>query len=340
VVADTRGAKLAVIAGLILATLSGLAYLISLNFVATPRLSVAILLVGRLLLGGAESLIVTGALSWGVVLVGPENAGRVIAWIGMAMYGAYAVGAPAGVAIDTRDGFHGIAVATVVIPLAALALVAILRPVPPSATRRAPFYPVLGAVWLPGLGLAGCSVGFGTITAFMALLFTSRGWGGASLVFTAFGAAFILARLLFGHLPDTLGGAKVALVCVLIEAAGMLLIWGAGNVHIAELGAALTGFGYSLAFPGFGVEAVRRAPAESRGAAMGAYVAFLDLSLGLAAPLNGAIADHAGIDAVYLAGAAAVGVTVLVALRLLRAAPSATPSPARGPFDERSGGLG
>ena len=29
----------------------------------------------------------------------------------------------------------------------------------------------------------------------------------------------------FGHLPDRIGGAKVALVCVLIEAAGQALIW-------------------------------------------------------------------------------------------------------------------
>jgi hypothetical protein len=32
-------------------------------------------------------------------------------------------------------------------------------------------------------------------------------------------------RLIFGHLPDRIGGTKVALVCVLIEAAGQALIW-------------------------------------------------------------------------------------------------------------------
>ena len=43
-------------------------------------------------------------------------------------------------------------------------------------------------------------------------------------------------------------------------------------------GSALTALGYSLVYPGFGVEAVRRAPAQSSALAMGAYTACLDLA--------------------------------------------------------------
>ncbi|WP_375540433.1 hypothetical protein [Rugamonas apoptosis] len=82
--------------------------------------------------------------------------------------------------------------------------------------------------------------------------------------------------------------AKVALVCVRIEVGGQLCIWQAGAPALVYLGAALTGFGYSLAVPGFGVEAVKRPPPQSRGAAMGTYVAFLDLSLGITSPRAGA----------------------------------------------------
>lgn len=320
---DTRGAKRAVVTGFLIAAVSGLAYLASLAFVSTPVASVWGLLLGRVLLGCAESLVVTGALSWGVGLVGPQNAGKVMAWIGIAMYGAYAAGAPAGVAVYAQSGFVGIAVATVFIPLMALAIVAAVRPVAPTASRRVPFYKVWGAVWVPGLGLALSSVGFGVITAFVALLFAAKDWGNASLAFTTFGLAFIGARLFFGHLPDKLGGAKVALVCVLIEAAGQLLIWGADSATMACLGAALTGFGYSLAFPGFGVEAVRRAPPQSRGVAMGAYVAFLDISLGITAPAAGAVATAWGVNAVYLLGAAAVTCSLAVAVRLMASNPRA-----------------
>lgn len=321
--ADTRGAKRAVVAGFVVSTFSGLTFLVSLAFAADPAVSVGVLLAGRVLLGCAESLVITGALSWGVGLVGPQNAGKVMAWVGIAMYGAYAFGAPVGVAVYGLWRFTGIAVATTLIPLAALALIVAVRPVAPTASRRVPFYKVLGAVWVPGLGLALSSVGFGVITAFVALLFAAKEWGNASLAFTAFGLAFIGARLLFGHLPDKLGGARVALVCVLIEAVGQLLIWGADSAPMAYLGAAVTGFGYSLAFPGFGVEAVRRAPPQSRGVAMGAYVAFFDISLGITGPAAGAVATAWGVDAVYLVGAVAVACSLLVALRLLGGAPGA-----------------
>jgi MFS family permease len=97
--ADTHGAKRAVVIGLLLAAVAGLLYLASLRFVGTPATSVAILLAGRATLGAAESFVITGALSWGLGLLGPQNAGKVMAWVGMAMYVAFAIGAPAGTAL-------------------------------------------------------------------------------------------------------------------------------------------------------------------------------------------------------------------------------------------------
>lgn len=322
--ADMRGPKKAVVAGTVAAASSGLAYLVSLAFADAPEVAVWVLLAGRILLAFGQSLIVTGSMGWGIGLVGPQNAGKVMAWNGIAIYAAYAFGAPLGVAVSAQWGFHGIAVSAVFIPLLALGIVAGVNGVAPAAQRRTSFYKVLGAVWVPGTGLALSSVGFGLITAFIALLFAARGWDNASAAFTAFGVAFIAARLLFGHLPDRIGGAKVALVSVIIEAVGQLLIWGSDAAAGAWLGAALTGFGYSLAFPGFGVEALRRAPPQTRSLAMGAYAAFLDLALGLTSPLAGALAGAWGIGSVYLAGAVTVGLSVFVAWRLLVTEPART----------------
>ncbi|WP_416363373.1 arabinose transporter [Pseudomonas sp. NFX183] len=320
--ADMRGPKRAMLIGMLVAASSGVLYLASLAFVDTPALSVWVLLAGRVVLALGESLIITGSMGWGMGLVGPQNAGKVMAWIGIAIYAAFALGAPLGVAINSQWGFSGISIATLLLPLCAFAIVAGAKGVAPTSQRRTSFYKVLGTVWLPGLGLAFSSIGFGLITAFIALLFASKNWGNASFAFTAFGLAFIGARIFFGHLPDKLGGAVVALVCVLIEAAGQLLIWGAGSPLMAYLGAALTGFGYSLAFPGFGVEAIKRAPPQTRGLAMGAYVAFLDIALGISSPLAGALAGAAGVGSVYLAGAVAVAMSVVVAWVLLAKQPA------------------
>src|SRR5690349_10033502 len=118
--ADSRGAKRAVTAGLLASVGGGLLYLLSLRFTGTPALSASILLLGRALLGVAESLIITGGVSWGLVLAGPANAGKVIAWIGMAMFAALAFGAPLGTSLYSRGGFISIAGATALIPLATL----------------------------------------------------------------------------------------------------------------------------------------------------------------------------------------------------------------------------
>jgi len=106
------------------------------------------------------------------------------------------------------------------VPLATLALVVPFRPVPAQPQARVSLTRVVGAVWVPGLALAISGVGFGAVTTFVALLFAERGWQPIWLAFTALSVAFMVGRLLFGHLPDRIGGAKVALVCVLIEAMG------------------------------------------------------------------------------------------------------------------------
>jgi MFS family permease len=92
----------------------------------------------------------------------------------------------------------------------------------------------------------------------------------------------------------------------------------ASSSGAAAVGAALTGLGYSLVFPGLGVEAVRRAPPESRGVAMGAYTACLDLALGVSGPALGLVAGKAGVSAVFLVSALIVLGAATIAVRLLR----------------------
>jgi len=315
--ADIRGAKHAVVTGLLVAAAAGFLYLLSLRFVSEPEISVTVLLLGRALLGAGESFIITGAQSWGLALSGAQNTGKVLAWMGTAMYAAFALGAPVGTVLYTGYGFAAIALATTLVPLATLLLVGPMRRVAPTARIRPAFTKVIAAVWVPGLGLALSSIGFGAITAFVALLFAARGWT-VWPAFTAFAVSFILARVFFGHLADRVGGAKVALICVLIEAAGQALIWLAPWSAMALVGAALTGFGYSLVYPGFGVEAVRGAPPQNRGLAMGAYTAFLDVTLALASPALGLIAGAAGLGAVFLASTLSVLCAAAIAMRLLR----------------------
>jgi MFS family permease len=314
--ADIRGAKHAVIAGLFIAAAAGVLYFVSLSFVAIPAISVVILLFGRGLLGVGESFIITGAQTWGLVRLGVENTSKVLAWVGSAMFGAFALGAPVGTVIYGMYGFAAVALATTLLPLLTLLFVAPLEPVPTLARVQAGLMKVMAVVWVSGTASALSSIGFGAITAFSSLLFLARGWA-AWPAFTAFAASFIVMRLFLGHVADRFGGARVALICAVIEAIGLALIWISPWSAAALVGAALTGVGYSLVYPGFGVEAVRKVPAQSRGLAMGAYTAFLDVALGFGTPALGLVADIAGLGAAFVAsmlaalGAAAIAAALL-----------------------------
>ncbi|QJT08728.1 arabinose transporter [Oceanidesulfovibrio marinus] len=319
--ADTRGAKRTVIIGLIMGAIAGLLYVASLSLLSMQGLSILVLLLGRGLLGAAESFVITGALSWGLATAGVQNAGKVIAWLGTALWAGFAAGAPAGTALYDDYGFISIALGTIILPLLTLLFVVPLTA--KQATNRSSsalkaMTQVLGVVWLPGIGLALTAVGFGAITTFGALLFAHRDWSSAWLVFTSLSVAFILGRILFGHLPDKLGGARVALVSVLVEAFGVLLIWLAPSPTLVFIGAAFTGLGYSLVYPGFGLVAVHLASPENYGLAMGTYTAFLDLSLGLAGPSLGLVAAHTGLGSVFLVSAVVVLCATPIALYLLK----------------------
>ncbi len=315
-VSDRRGPKHAVTAGLIMAALAGVFYLLSLLALASPVLSVAILLAGRALLGGAESFIMTGAQSWCLALAGPGHAGKMIAWIGTAMFVALAAGAPLGSFLYANWGFAAIGLATFAGAVATLALVAPIPTVKPAPQGEKAIARVLKAVWLPGMGMAFAGIGYGTMTAFAVLLFVQRGWQPAWLSFTAFAVALMVARVFFGPLPDRLGGARTAIIFVVIHSVGMALVWFSPFAWLAFVGTALAGFGYALVYPGFGMEAVARAPMEARGLAMGVYSAFIDLSLGILAPLLGLVANVAGLGSIFLINALLALCAVPIALRL------------------------
>ena len=314
---DDRGPKWAVMFGLAAGGVAGILYFLSLEFAFAPSLSVAILLFGRAVLGGAESFIITGATVWGMARVGAQNSGKVIAWVGTAMFAAFAISAPIGVALYNVGGFAAVSAMTAIVPFAVLGFVAFLSPAEPTVRKSVGLLSVARKIWLPGLGAALSSVGFGVILSFASLLFSVNQWHPVWLAFTAYAAALVVARLLFGHLPDRVGGAKVALVCVIVETAGLTMMGLASSAIPATIGAALTGFGYALVFPGLGVEAVRRVPPESRGLAMGTYTACLDIALGVSGPMLGLIASGVGLAAVFLASALITLTSSLIAIRLL-----------------------
>jgi MFS family permease len=320
-VTDHHGGKRAALQGAAFTARGGVLYLVAAIQGLAPAASLAIVIAGRLVAGLGESQFVTGCVSWSIASVGPQRAGMSMSWTGIAMFAALAIGAPVGMALYQQLGLQVAMATCIVAPLLAVGIAFGATSYVSPAGHRLPFYRVISQIWREGLGLMLQGVGLSGLTAFASLYFAMRGWGHAGLVMTAFGIGFILMRMVFGHLPDRIGGYRVALWSLAIEAVGQAVLWAAPYEVVALAGAFITGLGCALVFPALGVEALKRVLPANRGSAMGAFVAFLDIAYGIAGPAAGLVAGQFGYAAVYLLGAASAivgAVLVLISRRSAR----------------------
>jgi predicted MFS family arabinose efflux permease len=263
-------------------------------------LSLSALVISRLILGIGESLGSTGSTLWGITSAGQESTAKVISYNGISTYGAMAIGAPLGVILDNLWGLSALGVFTAVIGAVSLAIAFRKPPVPVVHGDHLPFSHVLGRVAPHGMGLALGGICYSVLATFVTLFYASRNWNGAALCLTAFGIAFIVARLLFIQSINRFGGYPVGIVCLSVESLGLLLLWQSHSPFVALAGAALGGFGFSLVFPSIGVEAVQRVPENNRGTALGVYTAFADVSFFLTGPAAGAVISAFGYASVFL----------------------------------------
>jgi len=316
--ADRLGPKRVVMLGTLGCGISGALSLLAALCSGSPLLSLGLLALGRLFLGVGESFSSTGSTLWGMHIVGPLQTARVISWNGVATYFAMAIGAPLGVLLNDAWGLSGFAGLVAALGVLGFWLASRKPAVSVTAGTRIPFHRVVSRVWLFGLALGLGTLGFGVISTFITLYFSGRGWTGAAFALTLFSLGFVLVRLACGRFIMRFGGLRVALVSLLVECLGLLLIWQADSRWLVDCGAFLTGSGFSLVFPALGVEAVKRVQQQDQGSALGTYSAFLDLGLGLTGPVAGLLIGQWGMQSVYLAAALTVMAAGVITLRLHR----------------------
>jgi MFS family permease len=311
---DTIGPKRTSRYGFAAAAAAGALYFVSSALNAHAFASVSALIVARLALGLGESLFITSISTWSIVRVGPSHAGRAMAWSGIAMYGALAAGAPLGFAVYRMAGFNAVALCAFIAPLLGALISARWADVELVAAKaKSAFLPVLRSIWGPGLGMALASVGVGTLNAFLTLRYHAQAWPDAGIALTVFGVSYLAMRLLFGGLPDRLGGLRVGALSLLVEAIGLFVIWQATSQATALAGTMLTGIGYSLVFPSLGVLALKRVSSEHRGLVISTYLACFDLGLAVAGPIAGVVVRLFDLPAAFMVA----GASALVSLVLL-----------------------
>jgi len=316
-IVDKRGPKPAVLMGMVGFSLSGILLFIAYLLRETPMLSLAMLIVTRLMTGFAEGLIGASPINWAIFAVGNKHTAKAISFNGIASYGALAAGAPLGVILHNSFGIGSIGLLIIVVGLVGLfyanSKVALKGN---SKAPRQPFLQVLKTVSPYGICLALGGLGFGTISTFITLYYAAFHWQGAVLCLSVFSVLFIAGRIIFASSIDTRGGMKTAIYCLAMESIGLMILWIAGTPHFALVGAGIAGLGFSLIFPALGVEAVKLVPESNKGAAVGGYGLFIDISLGITGPLVGAVASHFGMAYIFPFSMTVVFVGFLLAVFL------------------------
>ena len=313
-ITDTKGPKKSQDKGVFLNVIVGIVYLLAISLVQHPLWSLVLLLFGRLIHGVSESLLITGTLVWGIGLSGNENSGKVMTWNGLAIYGGLALGAPLSIWLTKYSGISSVYIVMAILPLFSWLSTRKLPLVSGSKNNsKIPFYKVVRKVSIQGIELGLASVASGCISSFLVLLFMEKNWANASLAYIVFGVSYILPRLFLSSLPDKHGGFIITTISLIVEIIGQLFIAFASSQIIVFIGCVFTGVGFSLIYPALGVMVIKKVSPQIRGTALGAYAAFLDLSLALTIPIAGWVAGIYNYQATYFFGAIA-GIAAIVLL--------------------------
>ncbi|WP_216900000.1 MFS transporter [Nocardia alni] len=307
--ADSGRARPVVILGGILTAIGGIGHLVA----PDP----AVLLVFRLVMGAGEAALFSGALPWVLSGTGADRRGRVAGWFGLSMWGGLAAGPVLAAAVDSVSGYRGVWWAVTALGL----LSAVLT----TATRRQAYRTdtdmprrfadlAPAGIRLPGLVFGLSAYGYGTVSALAVLYLRSFHGGGQAIVLALFAVAFLITRFAGSPLVDRVGGVRVAMWSLSVEALGLLVAGLLRSEPAVLVGAALAGAGLALMYPATVAVTLRRTGPLRPGAAVGAVTSCWDLGILAAGPIGGVLAVSAGYATAFVVAAVLELVAVVVAV--------------------------
>ena len=174
----------------------------------------------------------------------------------------------------------------------------------PMAAIRALRQFSLWPVWLVTVVF---SVPVAVFLAFANVAAVARGLDNPGTLWLTFAGGATLVRLFGARLPQRLGEHNMVAPALAMYVMGLVMMGRAGSATGFLVAGLLGGLGHGYGFPVIVSQVVERAPRRVRGTAMATYTALFDLSLLIATPVFGRVADSR--DDATMFAAAAVFVT-------------------------------
>ncbi len=292
--ADRRGRKITMQAGLLSCACAGLAYLLPLHLPGVY--------LGRALQGFGEACLYTGAATWAVELAGVEHGSQALGYVSSAIWG----GISAGPAVGHWLGSFGRAATLQIIAAFVSLLLASLvgetfRPSHGDEPRK---------LFRPSLLTAGIAVGFvnvhyPVITGFLILHLAQHGNSGPA-AFTTYALTILLCRFFLGKLPDRLPPSYTFYGGLVGMCIGLMMLATGPRPPIAILATGILGLGFSFPWSSIAASVLRRTPTNEHGSTISFLSAFYDLFVGMSSVAAGAVASKFGYSAAFVMAATAL----------------------------------
>jgi len=301
---DRRGRRPVMIAGTTFTVAAGILYSIPWG--------VAGLVLARVILGAGEGVVYTSGAAWMADRASDAERGRVIGLYGLAIWGGVSAGPMLGEGLfDITHSYNSVWWLCIALSLASLgALYWMPRErsghshAQETASRTTGWASLVPKASIrPGLALMTANLGYAAVSSFLVLMLDKRGIGHGAAAFAVFAAAVVVNRVIFGDMPDRLGGRRAAMYAATLEGVGLLILAAGQSLPIALLGSAVMGSGFAMLFPSLALLVLARTKPEQRGAAMGTFTAFFDIGLAVGSPLVGVVAALTGYGGAFIAGA-------------------------------------
>ncbi|MGC7560713.1 MFS transporter [Pasteurella sp. PK-2025] len=301
---DLKGPKLAMLNGQFGVLVAGLLFLVITLMDINQYASFFILLVSRVIMGGGSSLIFTSSGTWPIGLVGREHAGKIMSWVGIAMFIGLALGNYVGGILFYKLTLFYPALIMCLLPLLAIAIanfipkVAVHNEVVPIKLSYA-----IKRVWKAGMGFALANTGYAAITSFLLLYFSSNDWDSQGpLALSLFGIGYVLSRVILGKYADNMG-IKATTISLLIESVGLVLIAFSLTPLMSMVGSFLAGFGLSMVYPLLALPAIKSLPEKNIGMAISTYESCFDIGILLSGILGGILVAILGYKILFISTA-------------------------------------
>jgi MFS family permease len=325
---DRRGRHLPIRVGSVVNTVSMIGFVF-----ATSLVHVVIL---RLLTGVAEAFIFVGVATAVQDIAPDDRRGEAASLFSLSLFVGLAIGPIFGEQFLNHFGFNGAwlfaaaaggfgVLFSLVVPDTRTHEMASAEP-PPLVHR---------AAIRPGI-ILGCVIwGLAAFNGYMPLYALKLGLGGAGSVFLVNAVVILLFRSLGARIPDRFGPLKTARYALILAPAGLAVMALWKSVPGLFAGAVVLASGQALAFPALMTVAVNNAPGSERGAVMGTFTAFFDLSFGGGALALGFVSHAIGYNGAF--GAAAIVASIGLLMLIFAPPPVRTPAEVTHVFEVEPG---